>query len=561
MKRSTAAGYAASGALLCLFSASLAHAATPGQTACEALAHAAIAFPGPSTRIASADYHPATDALPAHCEIVGVAQERDGLNGQHYAIRFHLRLPDAWAARFVFEGGGGLDGDVGNATGPVNAAGLSAVAQGFAVVSGDSGHSNATNSDPAHNGPAAFGFDPVARENYGHAALKITADAAKTIIRTYYGKGPTRSYYVGCSKGGQEGMAFAQRYPDTFDGILVTAPGFSLPRAAIAEAWDTQSFAALARTDTGQAPFTGLSKVFSAADFALTRTAILDACDDLDGLKDGIAADAARCTDARVLPQLTAKTCAGDKTDTCLSATQVTALTRVVHGPRDSKGKVLYSDWAWPSGIAAPDWAMWKTGTPDGRVPALNVFLGGPALASVFMTPPVVLGGDPQSLLDYQLAFDFDRDAPRIYTTAAPFTHSSWEDISARSSDLAALHAHGAKMIVVHGESDPVFSLKDTEAWYDDVTKRFTDASTFVRLFPVPGMCHCGGGLATSQYDAFSALVAWVEHDSAPDTILATAPANTPWPGRTRPLCPYPLVARYNGSGDIERAESFTCKT
>lgn len=527
-------------------------APTPGQAACQALAHQAI----PGTRIVSADYRTASaGGLPAHCEIVGASQERDGLNGQHYAIRFHLRLPDAWTARFLFEGGGGLDGDIGNATGPGNALG-----QGYAVVSQDSGHSNATNSDPAHNGQAAFGFDPIARENYGHASLKISYDAARAIIRAYYGKAPAHSYFVGCSKGGQEGMAFAQRYPDAFDGILVTAPGFSLPRAAIAEAWDTQSFAALNRQPDGKVPFTGLSKAFSAADFALARTAILDACDDLDGLKDGIVADIARCTDARVLPQLTAKTCADAKTEACLSPAQVAALTRVVHGPRDSKGKALYSHWAWPSGIAAADWAMWKTGTPDGRVPALNVFLGGPALASVFMTPPVVIGGDPQTLLDYQLSFDFDRDAPRIYTVAAPFTHSSWEDISARSSDLAGLHAHGAKMIVVHGESDPVFSLKDTEAWYDEVGHRFKDAATFVRLFPVPGMCHCGGGIATSQYDAFAALTAWVEGGKAPDTIVATAAPNTPWPGRTRPLCPYPQVARYDGKGDPERAESFTCK-
>ncbi len=543
-------------ALSVLFIGPHARAAAPaGQAACTALAHQAVAFPDPSTRIASADYRAAANGLPAHCEIIGVAQERDGANHQHYAIRFHLRLPDAWTARFLFEGGGGLDGDIGNATGPGNAVG-----QGYAVVSQDSGHSNATNSDPAHNGPAAFGFDPQARENYGHASLKITADAAKAIIKAYYGKGPDHSYFVGCSKGGQEGMAFAQRYPDEFDGILVTAPGFALPRAAIAEAWDTQSFANLARTKSGSVPFDGLSKVFSASDYALARDAILDACDGLDGLKDGMVGDARACTDALVLPKLAARTCTGPKTDACLSAAQVAALTRVVHGPRNSRGETLYSDWAWPSGISAPDWAMWKTGTPDGRVPALNVVLGGPAMASIFMTPPKAIGGDPQAILNYQLMFDFDKDAPRIYTATAPFPHSSWEDISARSDDLSGFHAHGAKMIVLHGESDPVFSLKDTENWYDAVNTRFGDASSFVRLFPIPGMCHCGGGPAASTYDALSALTAWVEGGTAPDAIIATADGNTPWPGRTRPLCPYPLVARYDGKGDPERAESFTCK-
>jgi len=554
MKPATA-GYGLLAALPLLLAAPLAHAATAGQAACTALAHQAIAFPDPSTRIASADYRAAAGGLPAHCEIIGVAQERDGANHQHYAIRFHLRLPDAWTARFLFEGGGGLDGEIGNATGPGNAIG-----QGYAVVSQDSGHSNASNSDPAHNGQAAFGFDPQARENYGHASLKITADAARAIIRAYYGKSPDHSYFVGCSKGGQEGMAFAQRYPDEFDGILVTAPGFALPRAAVAEAWDTQSFANLARTKSGSVPFDGLSKVFSASDYALARDAILDACDGLDGLKDGMVGDVSACTDALVLPKLAARVCKGPKTDACLSVAQAATLVRVVHGPRNSKGEALYSDWAWPSGISAPDWAMWKTGTPDGRVPALNVVLGGPAMASIFMTPPKVIGGDPQAILDYQLSFDFDKDAPRIYTAAAPFPHSSWDDIGARSDDLSGFHAHGAKMVVLHGESDPVFSLKDTETWYDAVTKRFGDAQSFVRLFPIPGMCHCGGGPAASNYDALSALTAWVEGGTAPDAIIATAGGNTPWPGRTRPLCPYPLVARYDGKGDPERAESFTCK-
>ncbi|WP_031236929.1 tannase/feruloyl esterase family alpha/beta hydrolase [Asticcacaulis sp. AC460] len=560
-------------AVIGLASAPVAFAQDHGfATQCSALAGQTLSFNGDQARIVSADFRPdkapftygtfagpATLNLPAHCDVSGIMHERNGRFGQAYAIRFHMRLPADWNQRMVFQGGGGSNGVVGDALGPLATSGPTAIELGYAVISQDSGHDNATNSDPARNGELAFGFDPQARSDYGHTSLKASADAAKALIRKTYGKAPRYSYFVGCSKGGQEGMTFAQYYPDVFDGIVASAPGFSLPRAAVAEAWDVDAFASLAADANGHVNLMDLPRTFSNADFALVHTAILKACDDRDGIADGMVLNFLACRDDDVVAQLGAVQCRDAKTAACLSGAQITGLRRVMAGPVSSSGRPLYAGWYWPSGIANDAWRMWKIGSEDGRIPALNVLLGGASLASVFTTPPTTLG-DPQSRLDYMLAFDFDRDAGRIYAAADPFTHSAWASIASRSTDLSAFRARGGRLIVPHGDSDPVFSLKDTVDWFDEVNDRNNGkASDFVRVFSVPGMCHCGGGPATDQYDMFTALVAWVEKGRAPDSVVATAGGGTPWPGRQRPLCAYPQTAHYRG-GDVEKADSFACQ-
>jgi feruloyl esterase len=159
------------------------------------------------------------------------------------------------------------------------------------------------------------------------------------------------------------------------------------------------------------------------------------------------------------------------------------------------------------------------------------------------------------------LRFDFDRDAPRIYSTTERFPHSAWEDVSARSADLSGFHARHGKLIVTHGVSDPVFSINDTLEWWREVNLRSNKhAGSFVRVFAIPGMTHCAGGPATDQFDVLAPLMQWVEHGRAPDQILAHTNPTSPWPKRTRPLCVYPAVARYKGSGDIDSAGSFACR-
>jgi feruloyl esterase len=490
--------------------------------------------------------------------LIGALQQRVGDGGQHYAIRFHVRLPAEWNGRLLFQGGAGSNGVLGDALGAYTTAAPAALQQGYAVLSQDSGHDNSKNTDPARGGIQVFGFDPQARANYGHASLPLATRAAKAVVQQLYGAPVRHAYFVGCSKGGEEGMALAQRYPAEFDGIVASAPGFSLPRAAVAEAWDTQS---LAMAATGPLTLATLAHTFSNADLALVREAVLAACDADDGLKDGIVGDFAHCTAARVRPELDARTCSAAKAAGCLAAVQVSALSRLLGGVRDSQGHALYTDWAWDTGIAAPGWRVWKLGNEAGPPPAFNVILGGAALASDFTTPPTALPSDPQALLDFLAKFDFDRDAPRIYATNAQFVHSGWDDGSARSSDLSGFQRRKGRMIVTHGVSDPVFSIHDTLTWLGEVDQRQKgQAAQIVRVFPVPGMTHCGGGDATDRYDALASLVSWVEQGKAPESIVAQAAGTTPWPGRTRPLCPFPKVARYQGSGSIEQAANFSCK-
>ncbi|WP_343527002.1 tannase/feruloyl esterase family alpha/beta hydrolase [Sphingomonas sp.] len=499
--------------------------------------------------------------LPAHCEVTGVLHERTGQDGQAYAIRFRMRLPDAWNRRFVFQGGGGTNGDIGDAIGPATG-GASALAEGYAVISQDSGHSNATNADPTRGGTVSFGFDAQARADYGHTSLKASYDTARAILRRYYHGDPARSYFTGCSKGGQEGMAFAQRYPEAFDGILAAAPGFALPKAAIAEAWNTKTYAALVRTP-GEAsiPIARLAQAFTDADLQLARAAVLAACDAKDGLADGLVGNFAQCGTAEVVRELRARQCHGQKLQSCLAPGQIEALVTGFGGPHDSQGKALYASFPWDAGLADNGWRIWMLGLATPAVPAINAAMGAPALATIFSTPPHALGPTPQAGMDYQLAYDFDRDPAAIHATGPGFPRSAWEDIAARSSDLSRFRARGGRMIVPHGVSDPVFSINDTLAWWNDVDRRSGgQASSFVRVFPVPGMAHCTGGPATDEFDAFAALVDWVEKDNAPNRIEAAAGPMTPWPGRTRPLCPYPLIARpIAGATDTEKAAAFQC--
>ena len=550
---------------------------TPAER-CAALARLARdAWPEVSTVITAASLRgaggasPTAPTLPEHCEVTGHLRERTGVDGQRYSIQFHMRLPISWNGRFLFQGGGGSDGAVGDAVGAIGPSVPSALARGFAVLSQDSGHDSRTNTDPVRQGSIAFAYDPQARRDHAYASLDVTARTGKAVVQAFYGRAPDRSYFYGCSEGGREGMVFAQRFPELFDGIVAAAPGFALPKAAIAEAWDTQAFASLAMrmglVDSSGTPV--LARTFTDADLALVADAVLAACDADDGSADGIVGDYRACTTERVVPALSARRCRDAKSADCLSADQVTTLQRVFAGARNARGEALYSDWAWDAGIGGrvgeryhQGWRIWKIGGyPPSTVPALNVVLGGASLSAVFITPPTPVPNVPRALLDYLLGFDMERDAPKIFARSGAFTESSWEAIGAKAVDLTAFRRQGGKLIVPHGMSDPVFSAHDTMRWWDEVNAASGGrAAEFVRVFPVPGMGHCGGGPATDQYDCLAAVVDWVERGTAPDRILARAGAASPWPGRTRPLCPYPSVARYAGAGSVDSAASFACR-
>jgi feruloyl esterase len=535
-------------------------------------------LPNPATKITSATPNPARPAqgnapsLPEHCEVQGRINERTGANGQQFAIKFHLRLPAAWNGRFFFEGGGGSNGNLGNALGNLQGQQrTNALTLGYAVVSTDSGHDNQVNNDPSRNGNVTFGFDPQARLDFGYNAYDQVAQAAKAFISRFYGRSPDRSYYVGCSEGGREAMVMSQRFPAYFDGILACSPGFNLPKAALfGHTADAQALAEVAKAtgvyDRFGQPF--LNKTFSDEDLDLASQAILTACDSLDGLADGIIENFPACTAALVAPKLTAIACKGPKRTTCLSAAQITALQKIFAGAKNSKGDVLYADWAWDRGIGGKTgetfnqgWRVWKMGAYDSPAnSAIIAGLGAAAVSAGFTTPPTPVPSAGGANLAYLLGVDLDRDASKVAAKSGEFTQSALEYMMASSTDLSGFKNRGGKLMIVQGVSDPVFSIKDTMNWWTELNRinngRVED---FVRLFAVPGMNHCAGGPATDQFDAFTGLVNWVEKASVPDRIVATAGNGSPWPGRTRPLCPYPRQARYKGTGSIEDAANFVC--
>lgn len=536
-------------------------------------------LPNSSTIISTTRFNAAsvaqgnTPALPEHCEVIGKMNDRDGVNGQHYAIRFLLRLPTAWNGRFFFEGGGGSNGNLGNAYGNLQGQQrTNALSLGYAVVSQDSGHDNAVNNDPSRNGTTTFGFDPQARLDFGYNSYDQVTRIAKALIGVYYGRAPERSYYVGCSEGGREGMMMTQRFPEYFDGVLACSPGFRLPKAAaFGETWDTQVYGALAKSmgiyDRFGQPL--LNKTFSDEDLDILSQAILSACDSLDGLEDGIIDNFPACTAELVKAKLATVTCKTAKRNTCLSSAQVASVEKVFAGARDSKGELLYADWPLDRGVGGKSgdgyyqgWRVWKLGAYEApQNNGINTTLGAGAVAAIFTTPPTAFSIEAGAPIAFLMGIDFERDAPKVYAETGIYAKSAWDFMMASSTDLSAFRNRGGKLVIVHGVSDPIFSIKDTLNWWNDVNRAGAgNAADFVRVFAVPGMNHCAGGPATDQFDAFSALTNWVEQKTAPPQIVAKAGPASPWPDRTRPLCPYPTQARYKGTGSIEDAANFVCR-
>lgn len=502
---------------------------------------------------------------PVYCLLQGKVNQRTGADGKKYAIGFELRLPYAWNGRFLHQVNGGNDGAVVAAEGGPSTPGdlgrISALGRGFAVLSTDSGHDG---NDPANAefGLAAgnvFGLDPQARDDYGYTANGTMVQIARTIIERYYGKSPAYTYMFGCSNGGRHGLVAAARYADLYDGILAGDPGFDLPKAAVQHAWDVQSF---------QMADPDIRKSFSRDDMKLVADKVVESCDALDGVKDGIVANVRQCQKVFKLSDLK---CAGDKNATCLSANQVTALERSMGGPKNSAGTQLYSDWPFDGGMGGGNWRLWKLESsvpPWNNYPLIGI-MGAGSLSYIFTTPPTKTAGDPASLLAYLTKFNFDTDAPKIFSTDGTFTESAMDFMTppdVADPKLTDFKAKGRKLIVYHGQSDPVFSVNDTIQWYEKLaSNNGGDATGFARLFVIPGMTHCSGGPATDQFDALSALMTWVEAGQAPDQIIASVSPTSPevpatWSkARTRPLCVWPKIAKYK-DGDKEKAESFQCE-
>ncbi|AJQ92121.1 hypothetical Protein YC6258_00065 [Gynuella sunshinyii YC6258] len=513
-------------------------------------------------RVLSSEEVPAGAGSPiAHCRIDALAAERTGQDGHDYAIHFEIRLPDDWNGRFVHQFNGGNDGTVVPAFGPLLGGNTqrTALGIGYAVLSSDAGHDGASYPDAQLAAGSRFGLDPEARLYYGYKAVETLTPIGKQILASYYGEAPVSSYGIGCSNGGRHGMVAASRFGDQFDGILVGAPGFNLPKAAVQHALDVQTLNAL----TGD-----LRTSFSPADLAAVGTAINQSCDALDGLEDGIVSDIAACQENF---DINTAVCQNDNQEQCISEAQAQALTTIFAGPRNAHGAQLYSEWAWDPGISGSDWRFWKVQSPIppwDNLPLIAV-MGASSLAQIFTTPPTKVDGDPDSLLNFLLDFDLNRDSWKIYKRNRNYRESAMSFMTppdARNPKLKKLKRSGGKIILFHGVSDPVFSYLDTENWYRRLNRNYHGhADRFAKLYPVPGMNHCSGGPATDDFNLFEQLVNWVENDQEPQSVTAKVRADNPevpadWsPTRTRKLCPYPEVATYVG-GNPESADSFVCQ-
>lgn len=506
--------------------------------------------------VASAVAVAASGALPAHCQVNGSLNARTGIDGKPYAIGFELRMPPAaaWNGKFFFQGGGGTNGVIVPATGNLlNATSGTALGLGYAVASTDGGHATGA-------ADATFGMDPQARSDYGYNAVGQVTSTAKRLLQAHYGQNPARSYFLGCSNGGRDAMVAASRIADQFDGFVAANPGFNLPKAAIAQTWDSQQFF-FAAPAPGQLP----KDTFPASAMNLVSSRILAKCDALDGVADGMVNDRVACQAAFQLAT-DVDTCTGAPGAACLTAAQKGALQKVFDGARNTAGQSLYASWPWDPGVAGQGWRFWKLDAGFAPLP-FNTIIGAGATGYIFSSPP-----DQPNLADggvgYQLGFSMDTDAPKIFATTATYRESAMDFMTPPNpTQLTTLKARG-KLIVVHGTADPVFSANDTIAWYEALRSADASAGNYARLFLVPGMNHCSGGPATDRFDALKALEDWVERSTAPEVLSATVNAADPdviaagWPARrSRPLCAYPRQALWRaGATDVESAASFECR-
>jgi len=449
--------------------------------------------------------------LPAYCRVEGVINRRTGVGGEEFGITFALAMPDKWNGDFLMQGGGGSNGVVIAPLG-LNAAGdMPALMRGFAVVSTDSGHKS------RHPG-FDFGFrrDQQAYLDFAYLANAEIAALAKQLIARHYGKPADFSYFSGCSTGGREGMILSQRYPTAFNGIISGDPAMrtGLSNLAIGR-WIPIAFNQIAPKDANGKP--NIKQAITDNDRKLIRDALVKRCDAKDGLADGLISDPIACD---FDPEMLA--CKGEKNDSCLAPEKAAAIKKALAGPKTSTGTQVYAGFLYDTGIT--------NGPPFRGLLSPGPGIFGPATTDMSMDV------DEEALADIQPLVD------------------------SMSTNLSTFSAHRGKLILYHGGSDPWFSPLDTFDYYKNMAEAnggLDAVSKWSQFYFVPGMSHCGGGQALDQFDLLGAIVNWVEKGTAPVSVISTGKA---FPGRSRPLCPYPKHAQYKGAGNTEDADSFECR-
>jgi feruloyl esterase len=454
--------------------------------------------------------------LPPFCRVVGEAKP---------AVGFEVWMPLAnWNGKFQGVGNGGSAGVISYG------AMANALRRGYATASTDTGHVNKRPFDATW----AVGR-PDLVEDFGYRGIHVMTEHGKNITGMFYGSGPRHAYFVGCSTGGRQALTEAQRYPGDYDGIVAGDPANNWTR-----------FYAGAHLWTAIALMKDPESYIPAGKMPLLGNAVNAACDALDGVTDGVLDDPRACKyDPAAL------TCKpGQDPETCFTAKQVKAIKDIWAGVRDSSGELVYPPFV-PGGESGPGgWAGWITGSAP---------FASTHWQAADNTYKYMIFNNPE--WDYQ-TFDFDKDLRFSLEKLG-------KHLDAVDPNLQPLKARGAKLIMYHGWSDPAISPLNSINYYESVVAvlgrgrsrdvALRETQDFFRLFMVPGMQHCSNGPGATTFDMLAALENWVEKKVAPDHVIASRLVNGV-AERTRPLCAYPKVAVYKGSGSTNDAANFECR-
>jgi feruloyl esterase len=470
---------------------------------------------------------PAFKDLPAFCRVtaeVKPAKDSD--------IKIEVWMPvSGWNGKYQGQGNGGFAGVIGYP-------GMAfAVSRGYATAGTDTGHSGS-----AADASWALGH-PDKIIDFGYRGIHEMTLKAKAIIRAFYGDGPQRSYFASCSNGGREALMEAQRFPEDYDGIIAGAPANFWTHMLIAGAFDIQALQA------DPASYIPASKI------PAISAAVLAACDAQDGVADGILNDPRGCHFDPV-----ALLCKEADSNSCLTPPQVTALNKIYAGPKNSKGERIFPGYSPGGEEGMGGWPNWITGPAPGKSLQF-AFTTGFFINMVFDDP----AWDFKTLgIDAGVKIADDKQA---------------RTLNATDPNLKAFKARGGKLIIYHGWSDAAIPPLNAIDYYNSVVTTMgpQDTDRFVRLYMAPGMQHCGGGPGPTSFGQFgmpnaptdpqhnmsAALEQWVEKGIAPDKIIATKYVSDLNPAQgvkmTRPLCPFPQIAKYKGTGEINDESSFVC--
>ncbi|HEY4365404.1 MAG TPA: tannase/feruloyl esterase family alpha/beta hydrolase [Bryobacteraceae bacterium] len=448
-----------------------------------------------------------TMMVPAFCRVSGTIKPE---------INFEIWLPANWNRKFLMVGNGGLAGTI-----SYSAMG-SPLLSGYATASTDTGH---VSDNDAHW--AQGHMERVI--DYAHRGVHVTAQTSKAIIQNFYGAAPAHSYFNGCSNGGEEAMAEAQRYPTDFDGIIAGDPANYYTHLQMgAHLWITQALQ------------TNPDAYIPSAKTKIIGEAVLAACDALDGIKDGILNDPRRC---KFDPS--ALLCKNGDAPDCLTAAQVDTAKKIYQGTRTESNGQIFPGIMPGSEAGQGGWGTWITGnTPGG---GSHTTLGMPFMRNIAFEDP---NWDFRTFR-WERTQGIDSDVDYIDAKLGPIFNNM-------NPDLKAFQARGGKLIQYHGWADPDISPLNSVNYFESVQKTMGDSKSFYRLFMVPGMYHCNGGPGPNTFDTVAALEQWAEQGKAPEQFVASHSTNNAV-DRTRPLCPYPQEAQYKGSGSTDKAENFSC--